>query len=73
LGYAAFLPAAEFEATVNVGVRGDYKALRTLFLRFANKGEDFSFVPAPMNEHVTPFPHHLSGVGGDHAASGNPD
>ena len=73
LGYAAFLPAAEFEATVDVGARADYKALRALFFRFASNGEDFSFAPAPMNELVTPFPHHLSSMDNDHSGSANPD
>lgn len=49
LAYAAFLPAAEFETTAGVAMRGDYDMLRTLFFRFARGVDYSSFAPAFMD------------------------
>ena len=70
LGYAAFLPQAEFETTAEVALRTDYRTLRSLFFRFAGRGEDFSAAPAPMNAYVEQALYGSSGKGGDH---GGPD
>ncbi len=42
LGYAAFLPLAEFEKVADIAVHDDYEALRQLFFQFTRSGSDFS-------------------------------
>jgi hypothetical protein len=69
LGYAAFLRQAEFETTAEAALGTDYRALRSLFFRFAGRGEDFSVAPAPMNAYVEQALFGSSGKGGDHAGS----
>jgi hypothetical protein len=49
LGYAAFLPLAEFETAADIAVSDDYEALRQLFFRFARGGADFSTSSAPID------------------------
>jgi hypothetical protein len=70
LAYAAFLPRAEFEAATAPTVWPDYARLRTLFFRFAGRGEDFSVAPAPMNAYVAQALHASSGMGGADGGSG---
>ncbi|SEP38677.1 hypothetical protein SAMN02990966_05588 [Rhodospirillales bacterium URHD0017] len=47
LGYAAFLPLAEFEKAAGNPAHDDYEALRALFFRLARSGADFSTAAAP--------------------------
>lgn len=47
LGYAAFLPLAEFGKAADIAARDDYEMLRALFFRFSRSGADFSTSAAP--------------------------
>jgi hypothetical protein len=62
LGYAAFLPLAEFENAADAAVRGDYEALRVLFFRFTSSADYSSFTPAQMTQGIGD----TSGIGGGH-------
>jgi hypothetical protein len=69
LGYAAFLPLAEFENAADVAVQGDYEALRALFFRFTRSGADFSISSAPRD--FWGGPGDASGMGGGHLSDGS--
>ena len=64
LGYAAFLPLADFEKAADIAARDDYEALRALFFRFSRSGTDFptSAAPADFMAGVGD----VSGMGGGH-------